>query len=58
MLSILYIQELVELRILKSIHEFERLIHNVMKISLFHSYTNNTRLHVTLLTLTKMEHLI
>ena len=58
MLSTLYIQELVKLRILKSIHEFERLIHNVMKISLLNSYTNNTKLQVTLLTLTKMEHLI
>ena len=58
MILTLYIQELVKIRILKKIHEFGRVIHNVMKISLFHSYTNNTRLQVTLLTLTKMEDLI
>ena len=67
MLLTMYIQELVNVRILKKIHEFERLIHNamkisfihnVMKISFFDSYTNNTKLQVTLLTLTKMEHLI
>ena len=67
MLLTMYIQELVNVRILKKIHEFERLIHNVMKISFIHivmkisffdSYTNNSTLQETLLTLTKMEHLI